>query len=84
MSDEQEQAAKRLSRIKLVARLVLGVASAIFIAVACYKLASRWESGTARMTSRLTAATMGTTITVSTSDAVKIEGRSLHIAVQKV
>ena len=45
MSDEQERAAKRLARIKLVARLVLGGASAIFIAIACYKLASRWESG---------------------------------------
>lgn len=45
MSTEQELAAKRVSRIKLAARIVLGGASAIFIAVACYKLASRWESG---------------------------------------
>jgi hypothetical protein len=45
LSDEQELATKRLSLIKLVARIVLGGASAIFIAVACYKLASRWESG---------------------------------------
>jgi glycosyltransferase 2 family protein len=45
LSDEQERAAKRLARIKLVARVVLGGASAVFIAVACYKLASRWESG---------------------------------------
>jgi len=45
LSDEQERAARRLSLIKLVARIVLGGASAIFIAVACYKLASRWESG---------------------------------------
>lgn len=45
MSDEQGRTAKRLARIKLVARIVLGGASVIFIAVACYKLASRWESG---------------------------------------
>jgi uncharacterized membrane protein YbhN (UPF0104 family) len=45
LSDDQERAAKRLARIKLVARVVLGGASAVFIAVACYKLASRWESG---------------------------------------
>jgi glycosyltransferase 2 family protein len=45
LSDEQERAARRLSLIKLVARIVLGGASAIFITVACYKLASRWESG---------------------------------------
>jgi uncharacterized membrane protein YbhN (UPF0104 family) len=45
LSDAQELAATRLARIKLVARIVLGGASAIFIVVACYKLASRWESG---------------------------------------
>jgi glycosyltransferase 2 family protein len=34
-----------MQRIKLIARIVLGSASAVFIAVASYKLASRWESG---------------------------------------
>jgi uncharacterized membrane protein YbhN (UPF0104 family) len=45
LSDEQARAARRLARIKLIARVVLGGASAIFIAVASYKLAMRWESG---------------------------------------
>lgn len=34
-----------LARLRNVARLILGVASAIFVVVACYKLAQRWESG---------------------------------------
>jgi uncharacterized membrane protein YbhN (UPF0104 family) len=33
------------ARIRLFARLILGVASAIFVGVASYKLATRWESG---------------------------------------
>jgi uncharacterized membrane protein YbhN (UPF0104 family) len=37
--------AQNLARIRLVARLILGIASAIFVAVACYKLSRRWESG---------------------------------------
>lgn len=34
-----------LKKLRLVARLVLGGASAVFVAVACYKLATRWQSG---------------------------------------
>jgi uncharacterized membrane protein YbhN (UPF0104 family) len=34
-----------LAKLRLIARLVLGGASAIFVATACYKLASRWQSG---------------------------------------
>jgi len=34
-----------VARLRLLARLILGVASAIFVVVACYKLAQRWESG---------------------------------------
>ncbi len=45
MSEGTDAAASRLARIRLVARLVLGGASAIFIAVACYRLGTRWESG---------------------------------------
>jgi uncharacterized membrane protein YbhN (UPF0104 family) len=36
---------RRFARIKLVARIVLGIATVIFIAIACYKLATRWEPG---------------------------------------
>jgi uncharacterized membrane protein YbhN (UPF0104 family) len=42
---EMDPSERRLARIKLLVRLVLGVATAIFITLACYKLASRWESG---------------------------------------
>lgn len=45
MSEPVDRSALRVRRIKLLARIVLAGASAIFIAVACYKLASRWESG---------------------------------------
>jgi hypothetical protein len=31
--------------LRKIARLVLGVASAVFVAVACYNLSRRWESG---------------------------------------
>jgi uncharacterized membrane protein YbhN (UPF0104 family) len=40
-----ELAARRWARIRLVARVLLGGFSAIFIAFACYKLASSWQSG---------------------------------------
>jgi uncharacterized membrane protein YbhN (UPF0104 family) len=33
------------ARLRLIARLVLGIASAIFVVVASYKLSRRWESG---------------------------------------
>jgi uncharacterized membrane protein YbhN (UPF0104 family) len=34
-----------LKKLRLVARLILGAASAVFVAVACYKLSTRWQSG---------------------------------------
>lgn len=37
--------AENLARIRLIARVILGVASAVFVVVACYKLSRRWESG---------------------------------------
>ena len=45
LSNAKDESARRVARIKLLARIVLGGASAVFIAIACYKLASRWESG---------------------------------------
>jgi glycosyltransferase 2 family protein len=45
LSNEQDVSTRRVARIKLLARVVLGGLSAVFIAIACYKLASRWESG---------------------------------------
>lgn len=45
MSDAKPQADQKLARVKLAARIILGGASAVFIAIACYKLATRWESG---------------------------------------
>jgi glycosyltransferase 2 family protein len=46
LSDSVESAApSRTALIKLIARIVLGGSSAIFIAVAGYRLATRWESG---------------------------------------
>jgi hypothetical protein len=37
------------SRLKLIARLVLGGASAIFVVVACVRLAGQWQSGKAAL-----------------------------------
>jgi glycosyltransferase 2 family protein len=45
VSGDAAPAASGLARLRTIARLVLGVASAIFVAVACYKLSQRWESG---------------------------------------
>jgi uncharacterized membrane protein YbhN (UPF0104 family) len=45
LSEDAAASARRFARVRLIARLVLGGASAIFIGFACYKLASRWESG---------------------------------------
>jgi glycosyltransferase 2 family protein len=45
LSREDDSAAFDFARIRLIARLILGIASAAFVAVACYKLAKRWESG---------------------------------------
>jgi glycosyltransferase 2 family protein len=45
VSDTAAPTPAAFARFRSAARLVLGVASAIFIVVACYKLALRWESG---------------------------------------
>lgn len=45
MSEDAERSARRIARIKLIARIVLAGSSAIFVAVAGYRLAMRWESG---------------------------------------
>jgi glycosyltransferase 2 family protein len=45
LSERLEKSSVNVARIKLLARVVLGGASAVFIVVACYKLALRWESG---------------------------------------
>jgi len=45
VSDEPSGPSIGFARLRTIARLVLGVASAIFVAVACYKLSRRWESG---------------------------------------
>ncbi|HYP88113.1 MAG TPA: lysylphosphatidylglycerol synthase transmembrane domain-containing protein [Polyangiaceae bacterium] len=45
MSDETAVSSTGFARLRTIARLILGVASAIFVAVACYKLSRRWESG---------------------------------------
>lgn len=45
MSDDAEVERSRLARFRLIARIVLGAAAAVFIGFACYKLALRWESG---------------------------------------
>lgn len=45
MTEQREPDARRLGRIKLIARVVLAGASAVFVAFAGYKLASRWEQG---------------------------------------
>jgi hypothetical protein len=43
--DPEDRAASPLGRIKLIARVVLGLASAIVVGYACYDLARKWESG---------------------------------------
>jgi len=45
LSEAEELATRRVARIKLIARIVLGGSSVMFVAVAGYKLAMRWESG---------------------------------------
>ncbi len=45
MSETAPATSSGIARLRSVARLVLGVASAIFVGVACYKLSQRWESG---------------------------------------
>lgn len=45
MSDAAELTSRRVARIKLFARIVLAGSSLIFIVVAGYRLATRWESG---------------------------------------
>jgi len=45
VSDETAVSSTGFARLRTIARLILGVASAIFVAVACYKLSRRWESG---------------------------------------
>ncbi len=45
MSSSGNPAASGFARARAVLRPILGVLSAIFVAVACYKLSRRWESG---------------------------------------
>jgi uncharacterized membrane protein YbhN (UPF0104 family) len=49
VSDEASQAPTGFARVRGILRLVLGVASAIFVAIACYNLSRRWESGKVRV-----------------------------------
>lgn len=45
MNPTSDAAASRPAQIRRIARIVLGLASAVFIAIACYRLGTRWESG---------------------------------------
>lgn len=45
MSTAAPPPAQGFAKLRTIARLILGVASAVFVAVACYNLSRRWESG---------------------------------------
>jgi glycosyltransferase 2 family protein len=45
VTDQRDPDARRMARIKTVARVVLGAASAVFVGYACYDLAQRWQHG---------------------------------------
>jgi hypothetical protein len=45
VTERDDSDARRMARIKTTARIVLGVASAVFVGYACYDLAKRWEHG---------------------------------------